>query len=52
MTNSQLEQIKWAMAELRERVEEEFFGEVTFKFQGGRFVHAEVKQSKKPPGNS
>jgi len=34
---------------LREKVEDEFFGDVTFKFKEGRIVMSEVKELKSPP---
>jgi len=37
------------MQEIRARLESGFYGDLTFKFVGGRLVAAEVRETKKPP---
>lgn len=49
MREQDLDALKWALAEIRERMEGGFFGEVTFKMNDGRIVNAEVRESMKPP---
>ena len=49
MTPKELQMIKWAMDMLREKVETEFFGDVTFRFQEGRITISEIKEQRKPP---
>lgn len=49
MTPKELQQIKWAMDIIREKIEAEFYGDVTFRFQEGRITISEVKEQKKPP---
>lgn len=49
MTNKEIETLKWAVAEIRKRMEEGFFGDLNFRFQAGRIEKGEVKEFIKPP---
>jgi len=49
MNQKELDVLKWAIAEIREKMEQGFFGDVKFQFKGGSIVHSETREHKKPP---
>lgn len=52
MNKKDLDALKWAMAEIREKMEAGFFGDVLFRFHDGRITISEVKEQRKPPQNN
>lgn len=48
MTQEQINELKWIMAETRERIERGFYGEIVIKLNAGRIVNASVQESIKP----
>ena len=49
MTPKELDELKWIMAQIRERMENGFFGALDVKMENGRIVHLDVREGLKPP---
>ena len=49
MDEQKLDELKWVMEQIRERMNGDFYGELVFKMQHGRIIQADIKQTKKPP---
>lgn len=45
------ETLVWLFNEIKKRISSKFYGQLTIKFEAGRIVHLEARESIRPPGN-
>lgn len=49
MTDNQMEQLKWAVSQVRDAIERGYYGDLKLTFQDGRITNLERRETKKPP---